>query len=54
MSDIKPVLKRLAKCTSCKTEKPSSKDLWFFKEKSDEAKDEFYCGCLDKGPYGWD
>ena len=35
----------------CQCEKPSSmgKKLPFFREKPDEPRDEFYCGC-----WGWD
>jgi hypothetical protein len=42
---------RTAKCAivKCKKEEPSSLSLPFFSYKSDQEKDEYYCGCI-----GWD
>lgn len=40
---------RVAECTYCNTEKPSSTNLAFFEYRPGLEKDKFYCGC-----HGWD
>ena len=40
---------RIAKCSYCKNERPSSYLLPFFKYRPDKDCDEYYCGC-----FGWD
>lgn len=40
---------RVARCSDCHRETPSSLDLPFFRHHADMIQDSFYCGCL-----GWD
>lgn len=46
----KPSLEgRVAKCSYCSAEQPSSYSLPFFEYRKNKSTDEYYCGCK-----GWD
>jgi hypothetical protein len=46
VDDAPPSLEgRIARCTYCGKEQPSSPDLWFFSANPDREHDYYYCGC---------
>ena len=50
VAEVQPDLTgRLAECTYCHTQKPSSPELSFFHHSPDKATDSYYDGCR-----GWD